>query len=51
MTDNEKIRLLKQMVNDFWASNPDEHNGTRAVVYLEAICTVLDFGGDNNAAD
>lgn len=51
MTDNEKIRLLKQMVNDFWASNSDECNGTRAAVYLETIYTVLEFGGADNAAD
>lgn len=46
MTDKEKIRLLKQMVNDFWEYRSDD--GPGAVVYLEVIQTVLEFGGDDD---
>lgn len=48
MTDSEKIRLLKQMVNDFWSFSSDESDGTRAAVYIEVIQTVLEFGGDDD---
>lgn len=51
MTDTEKILLLKQMVSDFWEFCLEKDEETRAAVYLEVIRTVLEFGGDDNAAD
>ena len=41
MTDNEKIRLLKQIVKDFWEYRSDESDGTSTAVYLEVIQTVF----------
>lgn len=51
MTDAEKLALVKTLSEDYWAYFVDENDGRTAQVFLACIGTVLDFGGENNAAD
>lgn len=46
MSDTEKIRLVNQIVANFWAWNPDEEERKNGALHvLNAITSVLEYEG------
>ena len=45
MTDKEKLRLIAQMISDFWEFHPDEKLTIGAETFVTAIYTVVEFDG------
>ena len=46
MTDTEKVKLISQMISDFWDFNEKEHMENGAVAMVTAIYSVAEFEGD-----
>ena len=43
MTDSEKIKLIDNMIADFWEFNTEQQRKDGAEVLIAAIATVIDF--------
>ena len=48
MSDREKVQLIKQMINDVRGCTNMRKDVAQAVVLLEAIETICDFGVADN---
>lgn len=48
MTDADKLKLIKEMIDDFWGFNEAEDMRNGAVTMVTAISTVIDFQEDSN---
>lgn len=49
MTDTEKVALIAKLISDFWDRNEAEDRKDGAIHVVNAIDTVLQFGGKNDA--
>lgn len=43
MTDSDKLKLIKKMIDDFWGFNEAEDMRNGAVAIVTAISTIVDF--------
>ena len=48
MTDSEKLALIDTMIADFWEYCPDEQQAAGAMVFVNAISTVVNFEENPN---
>ena len=48
MTDSEKVNLIHEIINDFWEYNNDDQCKQGAIVLVNAIASVVEFGRDEN---
>ena len=47
MSDSEKIKLIDEMIADFWEYNTDEQRKAGAEAFVSVIATVINFGKEN----
>lgn len=48
MTDTEKVDLIHEIIKDFWEYNDAEQRKQGAIVFVNAITSVVEFGRDGN---
>lgn len=48
MTDSEKVALIRSMIQDFWGMTEGSGEANAALVAMEMIGTVADFGGGDD---
>lgn len=51
MTDKERVGLALAMCKEFWAYYADAESIDSARAFLACMEIVLEYGGENNAAD
>jgi hypothetical protein len=48
MSDTEKIKLIQQLITDFWGFSSDDEVKQGAITLVTAIHSIIDFGDDEN---